>query len=145
MPVTSGCIYSNGSVLGATKVKSYNRFAALDNGTYTIDPKLMGNGYIVDEGDDQYVAISCTGGNTVLVSGTPGRKIEVHNYSIVASGATGVSFLSSTGTTISGPVSLAANGQVSINGKSMITAAGDSLIINSTLSTVKGSLAYRLV
>ena len=145
MPVTSGCIYSRGPALGTTKVKSYNVFAAL-NGGITIDAKLMGNNYICDEGDDQYLAINCTGGNIPIISGTPGRKIEVHNFIIASTGATSVSFMSSTGTIISGPINLAANGQVSLDGNSMDTNVGEGLNINSTANiTVTGSLAYRLI
>ena len=147
MPVTSGCIYSAGSVLGTTKVKSYNRFASTN--LVTIDAKLMGGKYIDDEGVYHYVSIVVTSGQTLpLVSGTPDRRIEVQNYTIDASGATGVSFLSSgtVVTTISGPMSMSANGSITNSGKSMKTVTnGDALSISSSLSTVTGSLSYRLV
>lgn len=146
MPVTSGVIYSRGSVLGTTKVKSYNSLAA---GTvYTIDAKLQGDAYISDEGYYHYTPINATSGQTiVLVSGTPDRQIEVRDYTIVASGTTGVSFISS-GTTVSticGPLSMAANNSITNADKSMITATGAALTINTTASTVRGSLSYRLV
>lgn len=147
MPVTSGVIYSRGSVLGTTKVKSYNSLAALDT-VYTIDAKLQGDTYISDEGHYHYTPINATGGQTiVLVSGTPDRQIEVRDYTVVSSGTTGVSFISS-GTvvsTICGPLSMVANGSIINADKSMITAAGAALTINTTASTIRGSLSYRLV
>jgi hypothetical protein len=146
MPVTSGCIYSNGSVLGTTKVKSYNSLASCN--LNIIDAKLMGPNYIDDEGALHYLNLNVGSGQSVqLLTGTPGRRIEVENYSINASGATGFSFLSSgtTITTIGGPFSLAANQQVVDDGKSMRTNFGDALTVNSTASTVTGSVAYRIV
>lgn len=148
MPVTSGVIYSRGSVLGTTKVKSYNLVGnSLAVGTvYTIDAKLQVNGYIEDENDYQYVSIRATAGQTIpLVSGTPGRKIEVKNYTIASSGATAVSFISSGAvvTTINGPLNMAANG--TFGGDTMITSIGDTLSVSSSASTINGGLAYRLI
>lgn len=143
MSVTNGCIYSNGSVLGTTKVKSYNRFAALSNGVYTIDAELAGNTYIED-GDPFFVVINATGSSNVLVSGIDGRIIEVNNYNITASGASDITFLSGS-TSISGPMILSASGSISADGVSFVTARGESLSLDVSGSRVTGHLTYKMV
>lgn len=140
----NGVIYSSGTSNGINTVKSYNRFGSRNS--VTISAEEMGPMYPIDEGHRFPLSIATTGGTTVLVSGVTGRSIEVDNYTVVASGATGVRFLSGS-TNITGPMSLAANGSVSANtdnGYLMKTASGESLSIAST-STVSGHLSYRIV
>jgi len=145
MGVTNGVIYSRGSTNGANTVKSYNRFGSRNS--VTIVPELMGEmDRIDDEEYMQTLAISVTAGTGILVSGVAGFSIEVDNYSVVASGASTVKFMSGS-TDITGTMSFGANGGISVNndnGPVIKTAVGENLSIVTT-SSVAGHLGYRFV
>lgn len=140
----NGPIYSRGTANGTDTVKSYNSRGSRNS--TAIVAEQVGYMYPFDEGHRESKVIASTGGTTIVVSGATGLSIEVDNYTVAASGATGVRFLSGS-TNITGPMSLSANGSVSAtagNGYLMKTAVGENLSIVST-STVSGHLSYRMV
>ena len=144
MGVTNGVIYSRSSTNGANTVKAYNSFGAKN--IATINPKLMGPMYPIDEGYRESKAVSVSAGTTVLVSGVAGKSIEVDNYTIVGSGASVVRFLSGS-TNITGTMMVAANGNISANtdnGFLFKTAVAENLSITTT-NNVGGHLSYRFV
>lgn len=138
----TGLIYSRGSSNGANTVKSYNRFGSKNS--VAIDAKSMGYMASPDEGYRESIKVSVTSGTTVLVSGVSNKKIEVDTYSLAASGACAVKFLSAS-TDITGPLTLAANGTIVNTDASIKTGIGEALSINLSASAVGGHLSYRLV
>jgi len=136
----NGPVYSRGS--GVQTV--YARNSLQNKSLGTISNKMMGDIYTPDEGGRMSVRVSGGTGNTTLVTGVSGYQIEVESYTLVASGATGLSFLSNANV-ISGPMSLAANAVLVQQQSFLRTNAGESLILNLTASAVTGDLSYRLV
>lgn len=105
----------------------------LVNGTTTLTPKFAS------------IAASNAGDNT-LVSAVSGKKLRVVKYTIVASGAVSAKFRTSSGTDLSGAMSLGANSGV---GGAFCplglleTIAGDGLVLNLSAATpVAGHLTY---
>jgi len=143
MTITNGQIYSRGSGIQNVYARNSRGSKVVASG---IPTKQMGDIYTADEGGRYFVRIfATTSGNTTLATGVAGYQIEVQSYTIVASGATGVSFLSNT-TTLTGPHAIAANGSIASNAPSMRANDGENLIINLTAATtVTGNLTYRLV
>ena len=141
MGTITGSIYSRGSQNGANTVKAYNRF---DSKTLVvIDAEVVG--YIPsDEGYENSIKISATSGTSVLVSGVSNRQIEVLSYTVDASGATNIKFLSGS-TDITGPMTMGANQVITNSEAGLKTGLGEALSINLTASAVNGHLAYRLV
>ncbi len=72
------------------------------------------------------------------------KKIEVDTYSLAASGACAVKFLSAS-TDITGSLTLAANGTIVNTDASIKTGIGEALSINLSASAVGGHLSYRLI
>lgn len=136
----NGPIYSRGS--GVQTV--YARNSLQNKSLGTISTKMMGDIYTPDEGGRFFVRVNSTTGNTTLVTGVSGYQIEVDSYTLVASGATQVSFLSGSNI-ISGPMSLAANAMLIQPQASLRTNAGENLVLNLTASAISGDLSYRLV
>ena len=91
------------------------------------------------------ISASAAGDNT-LVAAVPGKKLRVLKYTIVTSGSVAAKFRSSSGSDLSGPMTLAANSGV---GGAFCpiglleTIAGDALVLNlSAVVPVAGHLTY---
>ena len=138
----TGPIYSRGTTNGANTVKSYNRFGSKNS--KTIDAKSMGYMASLDEGYRESIKVSVAAGTTVLVSGVNNKIIEVDSYSLAASGACSVKFLSAAND-VTGSMALAANGTIVNTDSSIKTGIGEALSINLSASAVGGHLSYRLI
>ena len=93
-----------------------------------------------------YIPIEGGATTLTLVTGVPGRQIEVLNYSVLVDSASTVQFLSASNA-LSGPYAFAANGGITVNDDepSYRTNVGESLRLSNSAGNIAGSLAYRIV
>lgn len=142
MPI-SGPIYSRGDSLGINTVKAYNSLAGKTTGTLVAGQ--AGYIFIKREGSNQSVSVINTTGTAVLVSGVPGYQIEVNFYTLSASTAAPIKFLSGS-TDITGLINIGNSGSITSQSEQGIlrTNKGESLSLNTT-GTINGNISYRLV
>jgi hypothetical protein len=88
-------------------------------------------------------------GQTVLVQGVAGKQIKVFRLKFLVNGATNISILDGTATTLDGPLDFSANTGMILDFTTIdmppwyTTSAGNSLIINSTSAVqIGGNLDY---
>jgi hypothetical protein len=132
VPVTTiGAIPAGTNLIGT--VVSPIATGVLYNGTAALTPKFAS------------ISSSATGDNTI-VAAVSGKKLRVLKYTIVASGLIAAKFRSSSGTDLTGPMTLGANSGV---GGAFCpvghfeTIAGDALVLNlSAAVSVAGHLTY---
>ncbi len=140
----TGPIYSRGATNGANTVKSYNRFGYTNSKTISANQANLQSIKPEIKSDLFSVVIATTGGTSVIVSGVPNFCISVDNYTVVASGASSIKFLSGSND-ITGNMSIGANGGVATNGGQVVkTNVNESLSIAAT-GSVAGHLSYRLI
>lgn len=125
---------------------------AMPTGVFTSD--LTANNFApnVRDRDSQsliskFVSVSASSsGNNTLVAAVTGKKIRVLSYSLVAAGAVTVKFQSgSTGTDLTGAMSIAANGTVSADSVNGLFETAASTLLNLSLGgavSVTGHITY---
>lgn len=102
------------------------------------------------ERDLKVAALSPTGtGDQTGIAAVVGKSIRITSLVLVASAATTVTLKSGTGTSLSGPMQLAANGGLSItspDSKSavLLCALGEAFTINQSADGVDGWAVYYL-
>jgi len=105
----------------------------------------LGNGFDYHFGGPyKSVAISGLTGDTTLVAGITNRQIEVESYIFTCNNTTNVSLRSGVNF-LTGPMYVSSGNGLNAQELGMRTNAGEALIINSTGSTIHGSLTYRIL